>query len=74
MTVGLAIIFATFIPNTPRNVRWLTPIERDQLNYRLECDRGSKDATDEVSVGKAFMMAVLDIKTWLLCAVLRSKY
>ena len=74
MTFGLASIFAFIIPNTPRHIRWLTPIEKDQLFYRLECDRGSKDATDEVSVGRAFYLAIVDPKTWLLCLVLQFNY
>ncbi|OCF61388.1 nicotinamide mononucleotide permease [Kwoniella mangroviensis CBS 10435] len=74
LTVGLAAIFATFIPNKPQTVRWLTPQEKDRLQYRLELDRGSKDATDEVSVGTAFKMAVTDPKTWLLCACLQANY
>ncbi|WVW85207.1 hypothetical protein I302_107245 [Kwoniella bestiolae CBS 10118] len=74
MTVGLAFVFATFIPNTPETVRWVTPQERDRLVYRLQLDRSSKDATDEVSVGSAFKMAVSDPKTWLLCAVLQLDF
>ncbi len=38
MTVGLGLIFATFIPNTPKNMRWLDDRERAQLQYRLEVD------------------------------------
>ncbi|WRT70135.1 uncharacterized protein IL334_007129 [Kwoniella shivajii] len=74
LTVGLAIIFATFIPNKPKTIRWLTPQEKDQLQYRLEVDRASKDATDEVSVLTAFKMAVTDPKTWLLCGCLQMNY
>jgi hypothetical protein len=72
--VGLGIIFAFIIPNRPTNIRWLTPQERDQLNYRLEVDRNSKDGTDEVGVGRAFIMAVTDVKTWLLCGCLQMNY
>ena len=74
LTVGIAIMFATFIPNRPENVRWLTPLERDLLLYRLEQDRGTKDATDEVSAWQGFIMAVSDPKTWMLCAVLYANY
>jgi hypothetical protein len=74
LTVGLAIIFGTFIPNTPQRIRWLSQVEKDQLLYRLEVDRGTKDATDEVSVGKGFMLAILDVKTWLLCSCLQMNY
>lgn len=73
MTVGLGLIFATFIPNTPRNIRWLDERERAQLQYRLEVDRATKDATEELSVWKAFVLAVTDVKTWLLCSVLQVR-
>jgi hypothetical protein len=62
------------MPNRPESIQWLTTQERDQLVYRLEVDRSSKDSTNEVSAGKAFMMAVTDIKTWLLCATLQCNY
>ncbi|WVQ84672.1 hypothetical protein IAT38_006827 [Cryptococcus sp. DSM 104549] len=74
LTVGLATIFAFIIPNTPKSIRWLTAQEKDQLQYRLEVDRASKDATSEVSAMSALKMAVLDPKTWLLCAVLQGNY
>ena len=73
MTVGFAIIFATFIPNTPQKIRWLTPLEKQQLLYRLEVDRGTKDAGDELSVWQGLKLAVLDIKTWLLCSILQVR-
>lgn len=74
VAVGLGFIFAFIIPNRPTSIRWLTTQERDQLNYRLEVDRSSKDGTDDVSVGKAFIMAVTDVKTWLLCGCLQMNY
>ena len=74
LAVGLGAIFAFIIPNRPQTIRWLSAQERDQLNYRLEVDRSSKDGTDDVSVGKAFMMAITDVKTWLLCGCLQMNY
>lgn len=70
MTVGLGLIFATFIPNTPKNIRWLDDRERAQLQYRLEVDRSTKDATEEMPIWKAFVLAGTDPKTWLMCAIL----
>jgi len=70
LTVGCALIFMTFIPNTPQSMKWLTPVERDRLVYRLEADRGTKDATDEMPTGRAFKLAVTDPKVWLLCITL----
>lgn len=74
MTVGLGLIFMIWMPNTPRNIKWLDERELAQLQYRLELDRSTKDATDEISVGSAFWMAVTDPKTWLLCLVLQMNY
>ncbi|KAI9632058.1 putative nicotinamide mononucleotide permease [Dioszegia hungarica] len=74
MTVGLGLIFMLWMPNTPRNIKWLDEREKAQLQYRLEVDRASKDATDELGVGKAFWLALSDPKTWLLCLVLQMNY
>lgn len=52
-----------WMPNTPKNIKWLTEQEKAHLQFRLEVDRSSKDATDEVSVGRAFWLAITDIKT-----------
>ncbi|WWC71195.1 uncharacterized protein I206_105148 [Kwoniella pini CBS 10737] len=70
MTVGLSAIFATFIPNKPQTVRWLTPQEKERSIFKLEMDRSSKDATDEVPIMSALKMACTDPKVWVLCAVL----
>jgi hypothetical protein len=56
-----AILCALVIPNKPESVRWLTPVERDMLLYRLGMDRGTKDENDQVSIGQAFKMAVMDV-------------
>ncbi|KLT44738.1 MFS general substrate transporter [Cutaneotrichosporon oleaginosum] len=66
MTFGVAILCAFIMPNRPETVRWLTPVERDMLLWRLESDRGTKDENDEVSVLAALKMALCDPKTWLL--------
>lgn len=55
-------------------MRWLSQQERDRLVYRLEVDRSSKDATDEVTAWTAFKLASCDPKTWLLCSVLYCNY
>lgn len=70
VTVGAALIFGLYIPNHPRTTRWLTPVERDALLYRLDADRGTKDATSETSVLAALKMAVTDPKVWMFTAVL----
>ncbi|WVR00120.1 hypothetical protein IAU59_007262 [Kwoniella sp. CBS 9459] len=74
MTVGFGLIFATFIPNKPASIRWLNKQEKDQLQYRLEVDRSTKDSTSEVSAFAGLKMAVTDPKTWLLCGCLQMNY
>ena len=74
MTVGLGFLFMLWMPNTPTNIKWLTEQEKAHLQYRLEVDRASKDATDEMSVVRATWLAVSDPKTWLLCLVLQMNY
>ncbi|KAL1406413.1 hypothetical protein Q8F55_008112 [Vanrija albida] len=55
-------------------VRWLTPVERDMLLWRLESDRGTKDENDEVPIGRALKMAILDPKTWLMALTLQFAF
>ncbi|ORY30756.1 putative nicotinamide mononucleotide permease [Naematelia encephala] len=69
ITVFLAIIIACIIPNKPETMRWLTDVERAQLVHRLQIDRATVDATDETTIRQAFVLAVTDPKTWLLCGV-----
>lgn len=70
ITVGIAIIFSTFIPNKPENMRWLTSQERDHLLHRLALDRGMKDNSAELSVWHATKQALTDPKAWLVCLAL----
>jgi sugar phosphate permease len=70
VTIGVALIFMTFVPNKPETMRWLTPVERDRLVYRLQLDRGTVDGTEEMSNMEALKLAGTDPKVWLLCATL----
>lgn len=85
--VMLGVVEAAFIlPNRPDTVRWLTPVERDMLMWRLEVDRGTKDENDTVPIGRALKMALADVsscfhtsltsqpKTWLLCLTLQFAF
>ncbi|WOO83942.1 putative transporterc [Vanrija pseudolonga] len=74
MTLGVAVLCGFIIPNRPESVRWLTPVERDMLLWRLESDHGTKDENDEVSIGRALKMAVLDPKTWLMALTLQFAF
>jgi hypothetical protein len=74
MTVGFAGLFAFLIPNTPQTMRWLSDVERDQLLFRLEQDRGSKDCSDELTNWQAFKLAITDPKAWLVCLALTLNF
>ncbi|BEI81919.1 hypothetical protein CcaverHIS002_0210790 [Cutaneotrichosporon cavernicola] len=74
MTVGFAIIFATYMPNRPESMRWLSPIEREQLLYRLAADRGTKDGAEEMGQRQAIRLAFTDIKVWLVGITLTIAY
>lgn len=74
MTVGLAIVFGTFIPNRPETCRWITPIERERLIYRLALDRMTKDNSSEVTTKQAFKLAVTDPKVWFVAIALTVNF
>lgn len=52
---------ATYIPNKPATMRWLTRQETDQLLFRLEQDRGTQDATDEITTKRASWLSLTDV-------------
>ena len=72
VVLGIACIF--ILPNTPATAKRLSQVERDALVYRLESEKGAKDDSDQISVGRALVMAVSDIKTWLMCGILFFTY
>lgn len=70
MTVGFGIVFAVIIPNTPGTFMLLNDQEKDYAVYRLEADRATKDASDEISTMAAFKLAVTDPKVWFVAIAL----
>ena len=73
-TVGLALIFALILPNSPQSVRSLTDIERDWQKYNYELDQGQLDNSKEITARQGFVMAVTDPKTWLMMFTLYAIY
>jgi|ERR1700733_899321 MFS family permease len=69
-TIGLAIIFAFILPNSPKTVRGHTTQEREWLAWTFEQDQGQQDHSDEITAWKGFKMATADPKTWLLMGTL----
>lgn len=58
------MLCAFIMPNRPETVRWLTPVERDMMMWRLEMDRGTKDENDSVPIGTALRMALADVSAF----------
>ncbi|KXT06944.1 hypothetical protein AC578_7103 [Pseudocercospora eumusae] len=74
LTVGLAAIFACYIPNSPRKILTFTEQEHEWLRWNYESDQKQQDESGEVTAKKGFMMAVTDPKTWLMMATLYATY
>ena len=72
VTVGLAILFAFILPNSPQKVKIHTELERDWVDYNFRKDQGQSDSSEETTAGKGFYLAVIDVKTWMLMGVLST--
>lgn len=68
--ITVVIAFAAFfvLPNFPRTTSWLTEEEVALAVWRLEEDIGQDDwtASEDQSIFHGFVLAVKDIKTWVL--------
>ncbi|KAF7357683.1 Retrograde regulation protein 2 [Mycena venus] len=73
-TVGIALILMLILPNSMATVTGLSTIERDWLAWNFESDQGQRDNKDELSGWKAFKMAAVDPKTYLLMGTLHMTY
>jgi MFS family permease len=74
MTIGIALVFATFMPNSPRSIPFMTEIEKDWQQWNFEQDQGQQDDSKEISAGKGFLLALKDPKTWLMLVTLYAIY
>ncbi|EME84080.1 uncharacterized protein MYCFIDRAFT_187237 [Pseudocercospora fijiensis CIRAD86] len=74
LTVGLAAVFACYIPNSPRQIMGFTEQEHEWLRWNYESDQKQQDESGEVTAKKGFTMAVTDPKTWLMMATLYATY
>lgn len=74
LTVGIALIFAFILPNSPRKVRGMTETERDWQQWNYEQDQGQQDDGKEIGPGEGFMLALTDPKMWLMLVVLYAIY
>lgn len=74
ITIGLAIVFALYLPNSPRKVMWLNEKEHEWLAWNYENDQKQTDNSNEITAWQGFSMAVSDPKTWLMMGTLYATY
>lgn len=74
MTVGLALIFATYLPNSTRQIRGFTEQELAWQRWNYEDDQKQQDNSGEVTAKQGFILAVQDPKTWLMMGILYATY
>lgn len=70
LTVGFAVIFAAYLPNSPNKIVGLNKLEHEWLRWNYESDQKQRDDSGEISAKQGFIMAVCDPKTWLLMGTL----
>ncbi|KAH7347527.1 major facilitator superfamily domain-containing protein [Plectosphaerella cucumerina] len=74
ITTALAIPFAWVLPNSNKKIPTLTSLECEWVQWNLLLDQGQQDDSTEVTALKGFLMAALDIKTWMLMGILYCTY
>jgi MFS family permease len=74
LTVGLAIVFACYLPNSPQKVRWLSEQEHEWLDWSYKNDQKQKDNSHEITAWRGFVLAASDPKTWLMMGTLYATY
>jgi MFS family permease len=74
-TIGLSIVFAFYLPNSPRRIIGFSQKEHDWIRFNYEIDHKQQDDhSQEVTARQGFVMAVTDPKTWLMCGTLYATY
>jgi MFS family permease len=74
LTVGLAIVFACYLPNSPQKVKWLSEQEHQWLDWNYKNDQKQKDNSHEITAWRGFVLAASDPKTWLMMGTLYATY
>ncbi|OZJ02035.1 hypothetical protein BZG36_04953, partial [Bifiguratus adelaidae] len=72
LTILSGLIAFVVLPDFPENTRWLTEEERLVAQRRSIQDAGEKDDDEGVSMWRAFVMAMTDIKVWILAFMLTA--
>lgn len=74
LTIGLAMLFALYLPNSPRKVLWLNEKEHEWLAWNYKNDQKQTDNSNEITAWQGFVMAASDPKTWLMMGTLYATY
>jgi sugar phosphate permease len=74
LTIGFGMLFALYLPNSPRKIMGFTQQQLDWLRWNYERDLKQQDDTGEVTALQGFLMAARDPKTWLMCGTLYATY
>ena len=74
LTIGFAIIFGLYLPNSQHKIIGLNEQEKAWLRWNYESDQKQQDDSNEITAKKGFIMAVTDPKTWLMCGTLYATY
>lgn len=74
LTIGLAAVFACYLPNSQHKIVWLNREELEWLSWNYKNDQKQEDRSDEITAWQGFSMAVTDPKTWLLMGTLYATY
>lgn len=74
LTVGLAIVFAFYLPNSPRKILGFSETEHEWLRWNYESDQKQQDNSHEITAKQGILMAVRDPKTWLMMGTLYATY
>lgn len=59
------MIFAVILPNSPRDVRSLTEVEKAWILWNYQQDQGQNDDPSETTAKKGLFLALRDPKMWL---------
>ncbi|KAI3391063.1 hypothetical protein diail_8068 [Diaporthe ilicicola] len=74
VTIGLAIIFALILPNSPKDVKGFTRVEKAWVIWTYEQDQGQSDNRSEITATQGLFLALKDAKTWLLLTTVYADF
>lgn len=70
LTVGLALVFALYLPNSPQKIIGFSHVEHEWVRWNYEQDQKQADDSGETTAMRGLMMAASDPKMWLMMGTL----